>query len=62
MYDEEGFLNENANEDSVIPETRETVTTDFEKNVTTSEKTISILPDSINNPDELLKAHGFNPA
>ncbi len=61
MYDEEGFLNENAGENTVIPETRETVTTDFKKNVTTSEKTISILPDKINNSDELLKAHGFNP-
>lgn len=60
-YDDEGFLDISEREQSVISETRETITTDYEKDTTISEKTISILPQYINNAEELLKAHGFNP-
>ena len=59
-YDAAGFINNNQNNNTVV-NTKESVFIDYLNRTTTSEKTISVLPDEINNPDTLLNAHGFNP-
>ena len=41
--------------------TKESVSTDYVTGVTTSDKVVAILPEYINDPKELLKAHGFDP-
>lgn len=59
-YDAAGFINTNQT-NNVVASSRESVFTNYLNRTTTSEKTISVLPDEINNPDTLLNAHGFNP-
>jgi len=40
---------------------KESVTTNFEKGETTSSRDIALTPEQLKNPEELLKAHGYEP-
>jgi hypothetical protein len=59
QYDDAGWISQN-NSNSVAATNREMVETNFTTGTTISDKVISILPDEINKPEILLKAHGFN--
>ena len=58
QYADKGWISQPKNFD--IPN-KEVIEYNAEKNVTTSDKVISLDSNDINNPEVLLRSHGFNP-